>query len=245
MSDLAEDSELIQDISRPLGEKDVLNAQPYADHELVKRHAGRFTEEQPGVFIPNHASVQDHSMTVTTTKASDNFVLNCLGQFNNNRSPPAEDLIPIMACCCDISSFNPVMFQKCGNPGCYGFFAEYTLCCAEQSVRFLELSPDHPRVFMRILSGEDNLICPPKTVFKQRSTGFCLNYRCALPCEEEVPCMCNFFGLTMFYNFQLAFYCCETLAKIKQMQNMSPPSNPVFQRFANPTTTEKHFVAEF
>ena len=52
----------------------------------------------------------------------------------------------------------------------------------------------------------------PTTCIKMTEQFFCLDCRCAFPCDPEVPCMGALIGLQCVKAYQPAFGCCKSLA---------------------------------
>ena len=54
----------------------------------------------------------------------------------------------------------------------------------------------------------------PDVLCKQQNQCFCCVSRAALPCDEDVPCMCNIWGLTLNFKNQCMCDCCSTIEQL-------------------------------
>lgn len=115
-------------------------------------------------------------------------------------------LRPIGGCCCAISSL------YCNGKNTCGCDSEGTLLCFTGHMMACKPSQDED-IWCVCLKSEVNF-AKPTTCVSCSEQLFCVDTRCALPCNEKVPCILNLYGLTCMYNKQCKVKCCNTLAQI-------------------------------
>jgi hypothetical protein len=111
-----------------------------------------------------------------------------------------DALIPYYSCCCFINS----LYTDTVN--CWGCSTGGQLLCFDCDFVGLKRSKE-PGKICNILSGHLDCIVP-KSCCQFTSQILCLDSRAALPCTDEVPCMINFFGLTLAYKKKFIPGCC-------------------------------------
>lgn len=122
-------------------------------------------------------------------------------------APKQEDFMPCAACCCSILS----CYTKF--PDCIGCYDKGTFVCCEMETLWCktgnrEESSDGSLCLC--LSGEIEMI-QPTTCCKLQIQYCCCNANMAMPCDEEVPCMITFLGITCVENYKCAFKACKTM----------------------------------
>lgn len=139
-------------------------------------------------------------------------------------SAAAEDIVPCSACCCDFTS----LYLKW--PECCGIYSKSTMVCLERE--YVACKPaflggaQNPKQNLLCLCAQGNcLLVPPKTCVKAETQEFCFDYRCALPCDEDVPCLCMpIMFCTCCVNGQCYCGCCQSLQTIRHLGR--PPAPP-------------------
>lgn len=126
------------------------------------------------------------------------------------------DAIPVVGLCCLITSYFDVW------PECFGVDIKMIFCCLELDCRYCKPRnpnsdrPDRPdRCF--VISDGTNSCIKPKTLLRGHTRLCCLNQRCAIPIDEEVPCIFNFCGLTLFYKGVGSLQCCVNFMKLEEI----------------------------
>lgn len=127
-----------------------------------------------------------------------------------------KDLVPCNACCCSISSC------YLDFPACIGGQDESNCLCLRTSTKWCKPVTD-PKKLM-ICNEGGYYVTYPRTCIKGFDQFFCLESRCALPCDEEVPCMISFCFLTCFYDFKFHFAVFKSIGEIDAEVNGPPPS---------------------
>ena len=107
-------------------------------------------------------------------------------------------------------------------PECFGVDIKMIFCCLELDCRYCKPRnpnsdrPDRPdRCF--VISDGTNSSIKPKTLLRGHTRLCCLNQRCAIPIDEEVPCIFNFCGLTLFYKGVGSLQCCVNFMKLEEI----------------------------
>eukprot|EP00931_Biecheleriopsis_adriatica_P027319 TRINITY_DN16454_c0_g1_i2.p1 TRINITY_DN16454_c0_g1~~TRINITY_DN16454_c0_g1_i2.p1 ORF type:complete len:153 (+),score=26.48 TRINITY_DN16454_c0_g1_i2:99-557(+) len=125
---------------------------------------------------------------------------------------PVGDLVPITAYCCCIGSC------YCTWPECIGCVSEGTfLCCVESmtACKPVKQGENNPNKVCCLCARSDIYLKPPDTCVACKGHTCCIDERCAMPCNEDVPCLCTFLGLTCCYKWKCHVACCH---KISQME---------------------------
>ena len=107
-------------------------------------------------------------------------------------------------------------------PECFGVDIKMIFCCLELDCRYCKPRnpnsdrPDRPdRCF--VISDGTNSCIKPKTLLRGHTRLCCLNQRCAIPMDEEVPCIFNLCGLTLFYKGIGSIQCCVNFMKLEEI----------------------------
>mmetsp|Transcript_12944 Transcript_12944/g.9376 ORF Transcript_12944/g.9376 Transcript_12944/m.9376 type:complete len:279 (+) Transcript_12944:30-866(+) len=144
-----------------------------------------------------------------------------------SRKSSAKDseIIPCSAGYCDFSSF------YCKWPECCGIYRKSVcLCLTSEMVAYKPFFaiPNLPKQNLLCLCYQGNALCVPiKTCVKSQSQTCCIEYRCAFPCDDEVPCICMpIIFCTCCVNGQCYCGCCQTLEQIKYRGMPPPQANP-------------------
>jgi len=121
-----------------------------------------------------------------------------------------SDLLVCSACCCAISS----LYTKW--PNCCGCYVLSDYCCVSQEGVCCKPVAAEPGDCCMCQQVTCKIIWP-KTCCEGVQQTFCLDSRCAFPCNKDVPCLLNVCFLTCCYNWACMCKCC---AKVK---DFSPP----------------------
>ena len=107
-------------------------------------------------------------------------------------------------------------------PECFGTDIKLIFCCLEFDCRYCKFRdptsdrPDRPDQCF-IFSDGTNSCIKPKTLVRGHIRLCCLNQRCAIPMDEEVPCIFNICGLTFFYKGIGTVQCCANFMKLEEI----------------------------
>ncbi len=125
---------------------------------------------------------------------------------NERQKTDVADLRPCTACCCVISSL------YCSFPDCVGCSGEYMCCCLSTTFKICKPSKSSSDC---CIINENNCLCIyPTTLCMGQSQCFFVDSRCALPCNDEVPCVVAMFCFTLCYRGNWSGKCCTTLGAI-------------------------------
>ncbi len=123
------------------------------------------------------------------------------GEVNSN------DLIAVDMFLCYADS----LYCKCPDAlGCYG---NSTCLCLESTFKCCKPHSSPEKIC--ILNANDCNCIYPTVCCKQTSQVCCLDVRCALPCDADVPCGFGCCGLILCFNYQLKPGCCVTFANLR------------------------------
>ena len=88
--------------------------------------------------------------------------------------------------CCTVSSIG------LNYPECIGMSTEGIAfgCCAVQAQAFKPMT-NNSDVVCLLANGTYACVKPGKTLCKTKLQTFCLEHRCAAPCDSETPCSCT------------------------------------------------------
>lgn len=141
-----------------------------------------------------------------------------------NSAAKPTDIIPCSGHCCDFTSC------YCKFPECCGVYNRSTCLCITQEyvgAKPFFAIPDLPKKNLLCLCYQGNALCVPvKTCMKQKSQRCCLDYSCAFPCDEDVPCLCMPLPFcTCCVNGQCFCGCCQSLEMIRY-RGLPPPQQP-------------------
>eukprot|EP01033_Poteriospumella_lacustris_P014047 gene14047-10039_t len=104
-----------------------------------------------------------------------------------NSAAKPSDIVPCQACFCDFSSC------YCKWPECCGIYNRSTFLCLTQEyvgAKPFFAIPNLPKKNLLCLCFQGNALCVPvKTCIKQKSQRCCIDYSCAFPCDDDVPCL--------------------------------------------------------
>jgi len=107
-----------------------------------------------------------------------------------------KDLCACMACFCVICSIYPKF------PQCLGCHSKGNVLCCEVEGVACKTGRTDGSICMCIKSELE--IIKPTVCVKMTEQCFCLDARCAVPCDEDVPCMLSFAGCTLVKNYECA-----------------------------------------
>ena len=122
-------------------------------------------------------------------------------------APKAEHLVPFAACCCSILT----CYKKF--PDCLGCYNKGTLTCLECEMLCCKTGMNEEASdgsLCQALAGELECI-KPSTCGKLQWQLCCLNCAIAMPCDEEVPCMIAFLGITCVSDYKCVFQACKPM----------------------------------
>jgi len=115
-----------------------------------------------------------------------------------------KDLITCCAMCC-IS-----MNLYCKWPDCCGCYSKGQMVCLELESLACKVGVNKGSLCMCCKQEFECIV--PTTCIKMTSQFFCLDQRCAFPCDDEVPCAVAFCGLTICRNWTCHCKCLEHAA---------------------------------
>ena len=127
---------------------------------------------------------------------------------NAYEKPVLKDQTPIGGCCCSMTS----LYMKW--PECIGCHQEFELCCLELKAIGCKPIYSNPLICCICVDGSFNVV-PPKVCIKGTNQCFCCDNRCALPCDSDLPCILNCWGLNLTYNVACVIKCCATIGDIE------------------------------
>jgi hypothetical protein len=133
--------------------------------------------------------------------------LNIIFHLQEDGVTQLDDLIPVCGGCCIITSLYTLY------PECVGSYGAVTFTCFEWNYKACKIST-RPEDLCICISGEC-MIIRPTTCLKGVTQCFCLDNRCAMPCDDDVPCIVNFLGLNCLYTYACACKCCTRIGEIK------------------------------
>ena len=105
-----------------------------------------------------------------------------------------KDLCACVACCCTICSCYPKF------PECIGCHQKNVVACLEFEAVMCKTGRTEGSLCMCI--KQECEIVKPTTCVKGTSQFFCVDARCAFPCDDEVPCMVSALGCTFVKNYE-------------------------------------------
>lgn len=98
-----------------------------------------------------------------------------------------QDLLVCNACCCTIGSL------FCKMPDCIGVKSEgKCLCISGEMAACKPVAEKNDEGVCCICTEAGQYCVQPDTCIMGQAQYFCLDYRCAFPCNEKVPCVCAF-----------------------------------------------------
>jgi hypothetical protein len=119
-------------------------------------------------------------------------------------------LRPIGGCCCSIGALYTAW------PQCIGCEGDTEILCIKGNFQALKPVQDPEShdwcnvVNCRFIGKNVETCC------KQQQQCFCCVGRAALPCDDDVPCILNIYGLTLNFKNKCMFACCETVEQLTQ-----------------------------
>uniref|UniRef100_A0A7S0BA48 Uncharacterized protein n=1 Tax=Pyrodinium bahamense TaxID=73915 RepID=A0A7S0BA48_9DINO len=121
-----------------------------------------------------------------------------------------EDLLVCGACCCTINSL------YCKMPECIGFKNSGVICCMRVQLAGCKPIREENEDKKCCVWNEGGVYCIiPYTCCLDQQQLFCLDSRCAFPCNEKVPCICTllpFFVLAA--DWKLKPKCCAKVSDL-------------------------------
>ena len=137
-------------------------------------------------------------------------------------------MVPCLASCCIIQS---VFFAY---PACVGMSGHGSCLCLSTEYKCLKLTND---TRLPGTAGHDDLcICqefkstlkkPADPRIKCVNQCWCIDTRCGLPCDEEVPNMCTIIYFTPCFLFKPKVGCCSTIGDLRNSIFYNLVSKPV------------------
>ena len=128
------------------------------------------------------------------------------------------DLVPVFGMCCSISS----LYLEW--PQCIGCSGKGVCICYEGDGMMCKIPGDDEEEKTICIFSRTNVRCvKPSTCCKSTSQSWCIDSRCALPADEEVPCIFTFLPGCICMAFSVAnFGCCQA---IKDLKGFTPPTS--------------------
>eukprot|EP00620_Florenciella_sp_RCC1587_P020953 CAMPEP_0182556542 /NCGR_PEP_ID=MMETSP1324-20130603/769_1 /TAXON_ID=236786 /ORGANISM="Florenciella sp., Strain RCC1587" /LENGTH=230 /DNA_ID=CAMNT_0024768447 /DNA_START=82 /DNA_END=774 /DNA_ORIENTATION=+ len=120
----------------------------------------------------------------------------------------AKDLTAICALCCVSTNL------YCTWPGCIGCHQKGDMCCIQIEGVACKVGVTEGSLCMCVKSELECI--KPTTCIKMTEQCFCLDCRCAFPCDDEVPCAVTVLGLTCCFNWSPKCECGAKLAEDKE-----------------------------
>ncbi|CAD7968633.1 unnamed protein product [Amoebophrya sp. A120] len=120
-----------------------------------------------------------------------------------------EDLVPCNGSICAITSL------YCAFPACIGCQADGTLLFIQQRqacCKPLDCKDENKR-FCAVVE-QQRYWKIPQEILECKNQCFCLDSRCAIPCNDEVPCLLNSCGLNCMADFKPACGCCKKIGDL-------------------------------
>lgn len=121
--------------------------------------------------------------------------------------------LTLRAVCCEVSSL------YLSFPGCLSAYSKGTCCCLETQLLCCKpmcCGSNKRKKSLLCLWQRSNIMCiTPTTCCKSITQCFCIDNRCAIPCDDEVPCLCMPLPFcTLCAKFGCHIGCCETMAQV-------------------------------
>ena len=122
------------------------------------------------------------------------------------------DLIPINGLFCSITSLYTEY------PDCVGCSGKSVMCCIETDFLACKLPKEgmDPRILCTCQKGT-TLCVNPTTCLKGQQQSFCFDTRCALPLDDDVPCLLTILPCCIVASFGECNIAC--FSKIKDLKN--------------------------
>jgi hypothetical protein len=114
-----------------------------------------------------------------------------------NSAVHIKDLVPLMGGCCCITSAFTVY------PDIIGCYGQNSCLCIDVEYKFCKISKEE-KFFCTFQETSCKGIIPT-TCLQADLQIFCIDFRCALPWDDDVPCMINCCGVTLFHNVSRIF----------------------------------------
>lgn len=132
----------------------------------------------------------------------------------------AADTRPLAACCCELASCYLAF------PGCCSSYTKATCCCLETESSCCKpwcCSSQKYKKSLLCTVQQLNLLCiTPSTFCKGWTQCFCLDSRCAIPCDQDVPCICMPLPcITVCVNFSPKCGFCATLQELLEVRTQN------------------------
>jgi hypothetical protein len=125
-------------------------------------------------------------------------------------------IVPFSAMCCSIASC------YCKFPECIGGQGYVTCCCLHSEFILCKPTPDSQETCC-ILEKSFITCGAVRTCLKTETQLFCCDNRCALPCDNEVPCMYTMCFITCCVNWECKPAFCKSVGEITG-QSFSGPN---------------------
>jgi len=119
-----------------------------------------------------------------------------------------DDLCSVCALCCVILSCYPKF------PECLGCHAKGVMTCIELETIMCKTGVADGSICMCCKAELE--IIKPTVCIKMTEQLFCLDLRCAVPCDDEVPCMIGLLGLTCVKDYKCLCKCGEKLTSSEE-----------------------------
>jgi len=130
-----------------------------------------------------------------------------------------NDLTLCSACCCMLTGLS---FKY---PDCFGCGVNQICVCIKQDYRCCSLMDERKNEEGRMFVCSEGgcFLVQPTTCIAAKTQCCCIDERCAIPCTQDVPCMCTLLPGCALYP---KFGCC---AKVKDLKEVPPDSGIVNQ----------------
>jgi len=120
-----------------------------------------------------------------------------------------DNLCPFFGGLCLISSFYMLW------PECFGVYGSLTSLCCECELKVCKISAR--KGDLCILLDLGCLLVEPLTCLKSVNNCCCVDFRCAIPCHDEMPCLLNLCGINCAYAGGCACHCCQRLGYMREI----------------------------
>jgi len=131
----------------------------------------------------------------------------------------SADLIACCALCCTTCNL------YCKWPACLGCHTKGGVCCIEIEALMCKVGVNEGSLCMCCKQEVECLV--PTTCIKMTSQMFCVDQRCAFPCDDEVPCTVALLGLTCCRDWACVCKCFDKLADKEEGNEGGAPADEV------------------
>lgn len=134
------------------------------------------------------------------------------GKIAPRQAGDLKETRPCMGFCCEVTNL------YFGFPACLSIYEQFNCLCCQTEGLFCKpmccQSKAKSSLCCKLSKG--NLFCiTPTTCCKSICQCFCIDNRCAMPCDQEVPCICMIFPyVTLISNYAIHFDVCATMGEL-------------------------------